>query len=268
MFKIGEFSKLSKTTIKTLRYYDKINLFKPSFVDDNGYRYYSVSDLNKLINIIELRSIGFSIKEIFKIIENNNVNQILLSKIDKINYEISKKKQDISQIYKIKNQIEKGDYMEKYKAKEITIPQYDVYYRHGIIKSMQNIFDFILQAGAECKKHNPTLDCITPDYCYVTYEANEYQENDVELEFVQAVEKFGVESENIKFKTIPETKAICVEHKGSYLKLNEAYAFAVSYVKEHNYKIADKIREVYIHGCWDTEKEEDYLCEIQIPISK
>ena len=41
MYKIGEFSVLSKTTIKTLRYYEKEGLFIPSFVDENGYRYYS-----------------------------------------------------------------------------------------------------------------------------------------------------------------------------------------------------------------------------------
>ncbi|MEA4820736.1 MAG: MerR family DNA-binding transcriptional regulator, partial [Erysipelotrichales bacterium] len=48
MFRIGEFSRLAKTTIKTLRFYDEIVLFKPTFVDDNGYRYYSIDDLCKL----------------------------------------------------------------------------------------------------------------------------------------------------------------------------------------------------------------------------
>ena len=32
MFKIGEFSLIAKLTIKTLRYYDEIGLFKPSFI--------------------------------------------------------------------------------------------------------------------------------------------------------------------------------------------------------------------------------------------
>lgn len=40
MLKIGEFSKLAKMTVKTLRYYNEIGLLKPIFVDDNGYRYY------------------------------------------------------------------------------------------------------------------------------------------------------------------------------------------------------------------------------------
>lgn len=42
MLRIGEFSKLSKTTVKTLRYYDKVGLLKPAFVDSfTGYRYYT-----------------------------------------------------------------------------------------------------------------------------------------------------------------------------------------------------------------------------------
>ena len=41
MYKIGEFSILAKTTIKTLRYYEKENLLKPVYIDLNtGYRYY------------------------------------------------------------------------------------------------------------------------------------------------------------------------------------------------------------------------------------
>lgn len=42
MFKIGDFSMLSKVPVKTLRYYDQIDLLKPKQIDqDSGYRYYS-----------------------------------------------------------------------------------------------------------------------------------------------------------------------------------------------------------------------------------
>ena len=42
MYKIGEFSKLAKTTVKTLRFYDESGLLKPAFVDpENGYRCYT-----------------------------------------------------------------------------------------------------------------------------------------------------------------------------------------------------------------------------------
>ena len=49
MYRIGEFSFLNNITIKTLRYYDNINLFKPEIVDKyTGYRYYSDKQANEL----------------------------------------------------------------------------------------------------------------------------------------------------------------------------------------------------------------------------
>ncbi|HHY99593.1 MAG TPA: MerR family DNA-binding transcriptional regulator, partial [Tissierellia bacterium] len=48
MYRIGEFSKMSKTTIKTLRYYDEIGLLKPQETDKFiGYRLYTTDQLFK-----------------------------------------------------------------------------------------------------------------------------------------------------------------------------------------------------------------------------
>ena len=53
MFKIGEFSKFSQVTVKTLRYYDQIGLLKPAEIDRfTGYRYYSASQLPRLHRIL------------------------------------------------------------------------------------------------------------------------------------------------------------------------------------------------------------------------
>ena len=49
MYKIGDFSKISEVSIKTLRYYDDINLLKPSYQDFfTGYRYYEETQLNEI----------------------------------------------------------------------------------------------------------------------------------------------------------------------------------------------------------------------------
>ena len=67
MYKIGDFSSMSKTTIKTLRYYEKQGLLTPVYIDQNtGYRYYESSQLIDISKIISLRQIGLSIKEIKK----------------------------------------------------------------------------------------------------------------------------------------------------------------------------------------------------------
>lgn len=57
MFRIGEFSKMSKTTIKTLRYYDEVGLLKPEAVDRfTGYRLYTTEQLVLLHRIQSLRA--------------------------------------------------------------------------------------------------------------------------------------------------------------------------------------------------------------------
>ncbi|KPU42266.1 multidrug-efflux transporter 1 regulator [Oxobacter pfennigii] len=48
MYRIGMFSKLGKTTIKTLRYYDEVGLLTPAYVnEENGYHYYATDQLFK-----------------------------------------------------------------------------------------------------------------------------------------------------------------------------------------------------------------------------
>lgn len=156
--------------------------------------------------------------------------------------------------------------MNKYTAEEKVIPQNIVYYRHGVIDSMADLFPFILEAGEEVRANNPTLACATPEYCFVTYGAMEYKETDVEVEYAEAVVDFGKESENIKFKKLDEQKTISVLHKGSYSTLAEAYAFALNWVKSKGLEMTGPIRECYISGCWDKDSEDDYLTEIQIPV--
>ena len=52
MLKIGEFSKLSHLTIKTLRFYEKEDLLKPAYIDERtGYRFYETSQLERAAKI-------------------------------------------------------------------------------------------------------------------------------------------------------------------------------------------------------------------------
>ena len=64
-YKIGEFSKIVNVPIKTLRYYDEIDLFNPATIDlYSGYRYYTSDQINDLHLILELKEAGFMLEEI------------------------------------------------------------------------------------------------------------------------------------------------------------------------------------------------------------
>ncbi|MCU6795590.1 MerR family transcriptional regulator [Paenibacillus sp. WQ 127069] len=64
MLSISAFSKMSDVTRKTLIYYDRIGLFKPAFVADNGYRYYHRSQLDTIGVIHIFKELGMSLEEI------------------------------------------------------------------------------------------------------------------------------------------------------------------------------------------------------------
>lgn len=88
-YKTGQFAKLANVTERTLRYYDKIGLLKPSTILSNGYRQYTDSDLLKLQKILSLKHLGFSIEEIFPIIlEDQNLKESFKMQIDLIDSRI------------------------------------------------------------------------------------------------------------------------------------------------------------------------------------
>jgi DNA-binding transcriptional MerR regulator len=72
MIRIGDFSKLSRVSIKTLRYYDEMGLLKPVEVDRfTGYRFYDFNQLPRLYRILALKELGFTLEEIGRFLEEN-----------------------------------------------------------------------------------------------------------------------------------------------------------------------------------------------------
>ena len=65
LYKIGEFADKVNTSIRTLRYYDEIDLLKPAQIDlFTNYRYYSENQIDDFNVIKALKDVGFSLDEI------------------------------------------------------------------------------------------------------------------------------------------------------------------------------------------------------------
>lgn len=103
LFSIGELSKLQNISRQTLIFYDKIGLFRPAYTDpDNGYRYYSSSQLDYLDTICIMKRIGFSLNEIkahMKSFRIENSIAALRKQLSTINHQIE-------ELQMIKNRVE------------------------------------------------------------------------------------------------------------------------------------------------------------------
>lgn len=268
MFQIGEFSKMGKTTIKTLRCYEEAGLLKPEKVDrDTGYRFYTSDQLITLHRILSLRQVGLSIAEIAIILSGGDEEEILDRRKSEIQSGVKEAKDQLSRIAFILSGKEE-ERMMTYQARIKELPECIVYSKKLTVPNYDAYFEVIPAIGEEVKAANPGLRCTTPEYSFIVYLDGEYRDQDMSIEFCEAVEHVGVETENIKFKKMEPVTAVSVLHKGPYRALSQAYAFAFKWIEENGYERTDNPRESYIDGIWNKESEEDWLTELQIPVAK
>lgn len=76
-YTIGDLAKKLNITTRTIRYYDQKGLVKPSRVSESGYRLYSAKQVKQLKLIIFLKELGFSLKDIQKILEDKNGDKLI-----------------------------------------------------------------------------------------------------------------------------------------------------------------------------------------------
>ncbi|MEN1936891.1 MerR family transcriptional regulator [Paenibacillus sp. 102] len=74
MISIQELTKETGVTVRTLRYYDQIDLLKPSGKTEGGHRLYSETDVIRLQQILFLKEMGFSLKEIMNMLMTDELS--------------------------------------------------------------------------------------------------------------------------------------------------------------------------------------------------
>jgi DNA-binding transcriptional MerR regulator len=75
-YTVNQLAKLSGVSVRTLRFYDEINLLKPAYHGANGYRYYEEEQLLLLQQILFFRELEFELKQIKKILGRGDFDKI------------------------------------------------------------------------------------------------------------------------------------------------------------------------------------------------
>ena len=144
MIKIGEIARITGLSIQTIRYYEKEGLICPVEVDRwTGYRYYDEQSIDRLSEIIYLKDLGFSLKQI-----KNFNEQTIKEKVKDIQNNIAKLRQNLISISSIAKS--KGDFkMKKFVNDEDVIGKYQ---KIGVVAKIEdfensqmldeNIFNF------------------------------------------------------------------------------------------------------------------------------
>lgn len=269
MFRIGEFANFIKIPIKTLRYYDEIDIFKPVKVDDEtGYRYYSAGQLPLINKVLSLKEIGFSLNQISYIISNNlsanelidmlNLKDMELDESIKANQE---RKRKVNSLIKILNE---EDSVMKYDVIIKQVPSIMGACLRDTVKSYGDQGHLWEELVAHIEKNNSK---VLPG-CMVIYHDQGHKASHVDIEVVEIISNPVPSNNRIKYREIEGSSMASTIHKGSYETLSQAYNGILKWTEENGYVPCGPNREIYIQGEWSAKSVDDYITEIQIPVKK
>ena len=265
--KIGEFSKLCRVTIKTLRHYEELGLLCPAEIDDySGYRYYEIGQAVRLNRILHLKCLGLSLDEIRELFEQGADRpevELIREKIRLCREQIAVLTNRLDQLQCLENETIKTKDMKKFEIK--VIPSRIVASHRQVIKSYDEM-SYLCYAVIGPEMMRVGCTCPEPQYCYTVEHDKEHKDSDIDVEYCEAVGEMHDDTNLLKFYRNDEIKALCYRYVGPYTSFGDAMAEILSYAQGLNMKITGSPRFSYIDGPWNKENPADYVTEIQLPI--
>lgn len=284
-FSIGEVSDLCHVPIKTLRYYDEIELLVPEYRnEENKYRYYSKEQLTTVYIIKSLKLQGFSLKMIKEIISSDDLKDLkikMLNKCKEISEEVRDLQNKLRNCYFLIDRINLGLNIKKkisdknYAISSIEIediPAGKIFFTRKVMKGYSSL-DVSLDRWAEiyeqCNKYNiPTNKNIIITFYEKMLE--QFLGKDCDVEFGILVDK---EDKNLlqvsKYtREFEKYKAATKYHIGKYSEIVKTYISMYRSINDSGYEVAGPVSEEYIISPLDIDDENEHITKIIIPIKK
>jgi effector-binding domain-containing protein len=268
MLKIGDFSKLSQVSLKTLRFYDEMGLLKPAQVDEvNGYRYYATSQLPRLNRILALKDLGFTLDQIASLLQADlpaeQLRGMLLLKQAQIQRQMQDEQALLARVAARLRQIEDEGKMSDYDVVIKNVKPMKV----ALVRDVLPIYKEILRLRNEVYAFLSLARLRPAGPWGAIWHENEYKERDVDASGYVPVEGDAPGGDRVTLATLPAATMASVIHHGSYSDLIHAYAAIPARIESNGYRIVGHNREIYLEGS-DQYDDPSSVTEIQFPVAK
>lgn len=272
MLSIGEFSRICKVSAKTLRYYAEIGLIMPEEVNpENGYRYYSIEQLQTMLFINRLKSYNFSLEEIKAVLDAGELWEeelygALLTKEQEIKNQLERYERSLQQLDQDLNNLRQGKsmmaYLDEIEVQLAEIPQmyllslrqmvreseFPDMYSHCFGRLFQKVQDWHLTTAA------PPM---------VIFHNDEFTPFGLDTEFAVPVKEYVTGTRDFN-------PGLCLKTvvRGSYTLLSSVYAKQMEWAEKEGYEHTDSLFEVYVTDPSDTANENEFITEVYLPVRK
>ncbi|MBU3093919.1 MerR family transcriptional regulator [Clostridium sp. CF011] len=273
MLSIGEFSKICQVSTKTLRYYAEISLINPEEINpENGYRYYSIKQLETMLLIKRLKSYEISLEEIKTLLqlEKDQFEEKLIVLLNKKKYDIQAKvtAYDIM-LQQLSNDIQnlqKGESVfSNIKDLDIMLVEVPAMYILSIRKLVSieecNLgYDvFFNQLYKRIAEDGLTM--IGPPM--TIYHSEEYLFERYDIEFAIPIKEYVTGTKDFN-------PGLCIKTrlKGAYSEITSVYAKQHEWVEQERYCVAKPPFDVYVTNPLETERPKDFITDVYLPVKK
>lgn len=267
MFSIGEFSKITGLTIKTLRFYHEQGVLIPARVEPgSGYRYYDRRNVDTARAIAALRDFGFGLEEIAEILRDHadeaDLMDFLAKRKQALNARMAQDRELVSSI----------DRIIKRETEARTMPQETLYpieqkQLSPVLVAGMRMTGRYADCGKAFAKLGRGLGRHISGHPLCLYYNDEYREDDADFEPCVPIRKV-VQLDGAHIRELSGCNCLSLIHRGPYNELGRSYERLLRHAKEHGYKLSLPSREVYLKGPGMIFKgnPQSYLTEIQIPL--
>ena len=277
MFRIGEFAKVARVSVKTLHHYDEIDLLKPKLVHaTTGYRYYSIDQLPRLNRILALRDLGFTLNHIRSVLDeglsSSELRGMLRLKEAELLNQIQEEQERLERVKVRLRQIEREDTQYDYDMLVKPVKPLTIASARSIIPLTDDTFQHCAQLAVAVYNWLQRTGSPFSDRWYSLYHeiGSESHNERIDIEMAVEVEPSLLTkatqfpSTQVKVRELPGTSTMaCLLHHGGYDRLWDAHIGLMSWIEASGYHSAGLYRCVYLRR---PSQESEPLTELQIPI--
>ena len=269
---ITEMAKLRNISTETLRHYDRIDLLKPVHLDpDTGYRYYSITQYEKIGTIRELKNLGMSLREIKEYFDNRNVesSRILLTeqkkKIDEQIDKLIRIRQEINAKIDFLDIVRTTDLSDEIRIKHFKARQY-VYFNRTVSDDIELSYDSVSLERVLSKSKQSMPIFATNRYGGLVSRAD-ILKNVKPLSAKMIILYDGEEDvDECNIIEAPEGDYLCMFYVGNFWNREESIEKMLTYMKENDLVLAGDVLQMQWVDFAITDNLDDISYEFQIPV--
>lgn len=272
MLSIGDFSNICKVSTKTLRYYAEIGLILPEEINpENGYRYYSINQLQTMLLIKRLKTYNFSLEEIKTILHSEDLKEeklymSLISKKKEIEKQVKEFKNTLNQLNTDISNLKEGksimSYLKDIDINLVEVPKMNLLYIRKMVQEPEfpeeynNCFCKLLN-----KIQDDKLTIVNPPM--VLFHSSEYSPFGLDTEFAIPIKEYAKGTRDFN-------PGLCLKTVvyGSYSDLSSVYTKQIQWAEKEGYECVSALFEVYVNDPTEVKNESELITEVYYPIKK